>query len=675
MRSLQTLLFTGLLGLGGILSACSDDAASPVCGDSAINAEEDCDDGNTTAGDGCSATCSIEAGYTCVKAPSACSTVGANNLTEVCGDGAIVGDEDCDDGNTTAGDGCGASCALEDGYHCAGQPSTCGEAQTCGDGAMVSTEECDDDNNTADDGCSVTCTVETGYSCAGVPSTCEAVCGDGLLTAGETCDDGDDIDTGNGCGNDCQLYADCGNGLAETINEECDDGTNDGSYGTCNSDCTWAPRCGDNNLDVGNEDCDDGNEIDDGNGCSNACLDNSACGNGVIEDLFETCDDSNEVDDDNGCSELCQANNTCGDGVPELAAEDCDNGANDGSYGTCNSDCSFAPRCGDNSVDASNETCDDGNTADDGNGCSDACQTNNTCGDGVPELAVEDCDNGTNDGSYNTCESDCTLAARCGDGNLDTGNEICDDGNLVDDGNGCGVDCTCSGEVCDGTCTNPLVDTDNCGACGTICGDNEACVGGVCCEDCNLLRGEINGEAPAGNARVVEIDGYDGVTAYTSDLDALCSNSWQATGLLCDEGEAFTDSRRYSWRSDADVGTTWSDDEPGAGVIVVDMGTERILGSFSVFQMFSDGRTDGIRFHVHTADDGTPPAWDDAGWAEITDWVQIGSGAQVSYPEGSLVSGPTFITLPSPVSSRYLRVDASSNGEYIELRSVKAFAN
>jgi TonB family protein len=36
-------------------------AAAPVCGDGALDASEQCDDGNTAGGDGCSATCRLEA--------------------------------------------------------------------------------------------------------------------------------------------------------------------------------------------------------------------------------------------------------------------------------------------------------------------------------------------------------------------------------------------------------------------------------------------------------------------------------------------------------------------------------------------------------------------------------------------------------------------------------------
>jgi cysteine-rich repeat protein len=50
-----------------------------------------------------------------------------------CGDGLIVGTERCDDGGTTPGDGCDASCQIEPGWDCVGEPSVCSEI--CGDDA------------------------------------------------------------------------------------------------------------------------------------------------------------------------------------------------------------------------------------------------------------------------------------------------------------------------------------------------------------------------------------------------------------------------------------------------------------------------------------------------------------------------------------------------------------
>ena len=88
---------------------------APVCGDGAINAAtETCDDGNTVGGDGCSATCSVEDSYTCVGAPSVCST-------EPCGNGRVDAGEECDDRNDVEGDGCSRECLSEPVYtNCSG---------------------------------------------------------------------------------------------------------------------------------------------------------------------------------------------------------------------------------------------------------------------------------------------------------------------------------------------------------------------------------------------------------------------------------------------------------------------------------------------------------------------------------------------------------------------------
>ena len=68
---------------------------TPVCGNSSVETGEQCDDGNTTAGDGCSATCQSEPG-----GPR-------------CGNGIVEIGEQCDDGNTSSGDGCNAQCQFE----------------------------------------------------------------------------------------------------------------------------------------------------------------------------------------------------------------------------------------------------------------------------------------------------------------------------------------------------------------------------------------------------------------------------------------------------------------------------------------------------------------------------------------------------------------------------------
>jgi cysteine-rich repeat protein len=66
-------------GCGSFNLAVSAATAAPRCGDSLLSAVlvETCDDGDTTAGDGCSDTCHVEFGWTCdnTTLPSVCTAV------------------------------------------------------------------------------------------------------------------------------------------------------------------------------------------------------------------------------------------------------------------------------------------------------------------------------------------------------------------------------------------------------------------------------------------------------------------------------------------------------------------------------------------------------------------------------------------------------------------------
>jgi len=90
---------------------CDDDGCSEtVCGNGKVEGSEGCDptDKNNDLGDGCTATCMAEP--TCPPGGGGCTTQ--------CGDGLILGDEACDDGNAVSGDGCSADCQVEDGFTC-----------------------------------------------------------------------------------------------------------------------------------------------------------------------------------------------------------------------------------------------------------------------------------------------------------------------------------------------------------------------------------------------------------------------------------------------------------------------------------------------------------------------------------------------------------------------------
>jgi cysteine-rich repeat protein len=79
-----------------------------------------------------------------------------------CGDGVIEDDEECDDGDMppASNDGCSATCTEEAGWSCTGTPSTC-VAAACGDRIEAGAEACDDGNNNACGTCNVGCTAAT----------------------------------------------------------------------------------------------------------------------------------------------------------------------------------------------------------------------------------------------------------------------------------------------------------------------------------------------------------------------------------------------------------------------------------------------------------------------------------------------------------------------------------
>jgi fibro-slime domain-containing protein len=368
-------------GAGGTLPV------PPGCGDGINNQGgiEQCDDGNTLAGDGCNGACKVEPNWTCPPA-------GACTRAFKCGDGIINPGEVCDDGNTTDGDGCNATCTVQDGRYTCMAGKLCVLSSICGNKRIESGENCDDGNPAANDGCSATCQVEQGWVCPtpGMPCIRAPRCGDGIVQVpmGEVCDDGN-ITDGDGCSANCKVMgagctcvpgqkctcpqAICGDGIIEGT-EKCDDGNTNSGDG-CSSTCTiergyicplvkapCVPDCGDGIL-TGNEPCDPGIAVEK-NACSAQCRWNSGwactgspvsechatkCGDGKKEGS-EGCDDGNTAPYD-GCSATC---------VPEPA---CPSG---GTSGACTG------KCGDGIV-LSGEDCDDGNNLS-GDGCSATCK-------------------------------------------------------------------------------------------------------------------------------------------------------------------------------------------------------------------------------------------------------------------------------------------------------------
>ena len=134
-----------------VLPVCDASACSPICGDGRRLGSEECDDGNVGNMDGCSLFCSVECGFDCSEAPTRVSVCAPS-----CGDGVwSYYLEDCDDGNTINGDGCSSTCMVEDGWATTG--SFCGSSGShavCGDGRVVGGEECD-----GEEWCSTLCKI------------------------------------------------------------------------------------------------------------------------------------------------------------------------------------------------------------------------------------------------------------------------------------------------------------------------------------------------------------------------------------------------------------------------------------------------------------------------------------------------------------------------------------
>ena len=548
---------------------CELEEGGENCGNGVTDTDEVCDDGNTISGDGCMENClGVEQGWTCPTDGGTCEQIEDpldppvdEPVENVCGDGTTSTEEQCDDGNTQSGDGCTETCQLEPGWDCPPEGGACTKLviDVCGDGNLDTDkgETCDDGNKTNGDGCSKHCLLEKGYACEG--TVCATICGDGIRAGLEACDDGGTAD-GDGCKSDCSAIEEdwicmerndrtfcvspsCGDNIINGT-EQCDYGTpstdeNGTSYGWSTSLqgpycylCNLTPYCGDGIVN-GNEQCDkglheDGTPLLDqngvpvgGNGGYNGCLADCTlsehCGDGSLNG-DEKCDQGTDengvslnVGGYNGCKNDCSGPELfCGDGIVN-GNEQCDQGVMDaqgnltggtGAYGGCLSTCHLASRCGDGILDAQ-EAC-DGEP-----GCTETCVYGPICGDGHVD-AGEACDEGMLSplgrpmivdgtgkpmggyGNYGGCMPDCSKAAYCGDGKIDAG-EICDDGNNTAN-DGCAANCHAveKGWTCDVVSNKSACSLIPCGdgvrASNEACDDNEPGVNGGCL-NCQPVNG------------------------------------------------------------------------------------------------------------------------------------------------------------------------------------------
>ncbi|CAD8183516.1 unnamed protein product [Paramecium octaurelia] len=211
----------------------------PICGDSQVKGNEQCEDNNTILNDLC---------FNCqFQCPAHCLTCDQSTTLpcpDVCGDGIITGFEECEDGNTIQYDGC-YNCKYQCQPSCTkcikGQCFECATAgwyidptvtpwqckEICGDLLIVGSEQCEDGNTYDSDGCkdcryscrigcsSCNYTTKECLSCefpgfTPISYYCKNLCGDGIVAVdpsgfySEQCEDGNTINN-DGCSNTCQF--------------------------------------------------------------------------------------------------------------------------------------------------------------------------------------------------------------------------------------------------------------------------------------------------------------------------------------------------------------------------------------------------------------------------------------------------------------------------------------
>ncbi|CAI2384325.1 unnamed protein product [Moneuplotes crassus] len=578
-------------------SPTTPDTCTDTCGDGkVVNPTAGyCDDGAKANGDGCSSTCTVEAGWECTLGDS----LTASSCNDICGDGKVTDPTSgyCDDGDKDSGDGCSSTCQVESGWSCTlGDSSTSSVCtEECGDGTVLNpiAGKCDDGNKLDNDGCSSSCAVETGWKCtlrdSSTASTCSDSCGDGKVMDPTTgyCDDGNSDET-DGCTSACSVIGGwdctlgdsstassctdtCGDGkVMKPTSGYCDDGNKadaDGCSSSCSVESGWTCTLGDSSTASSCSDicgdgavmnptagyCDDGDK-DDGEGCSSNCSVESGwdctlgdsstasscsdkCGDGkVVTPTTSYCDDGNKIDGD-GCSSTCAI---------EIGWE-C-------TLGDFSTSSSCSQICGDGKIMASSTGyCDDGNKID-GDGCDSSCSI---------ESGWE-CTGGTSS-TPDTCSD------FCGDSKVvKSQSNYCDDGNK-DNSDGC--DNTCSVEV-GWTCTSGDFSTksecsDQCND-GVVmkpqtgyCDDGNKIDGDGCNVSCGVETGWNCTLGDAGTASSCTDYCGDGIVVETKsnwcddgnsvDGDGCSSSCQIETGWNCTGGDLTTPSSCIDYCGDSKV--------------------------------------------------------------------------------------------------------------------------
>jgi cysteine-rich repeat protein len=450
--------------------ACRLDCRAARCGDGVVRTDvesEPCDDGNTTAGDGCSGLCSVEAGYSCTTATSGLST-----CVPVCGDGIRTPNEGCDDGSANSNTGaCTTQC----------------QVARCGDGLVrTGVEACDDNNTSNDDGCSSECRYEISFASPAAVTLAEdqafartytaTQSGGGALTWSATnLPPGATFDAAAArlswrpsftaaAQSPYSISITATDGVVSVSRTQSITVTNVNRVPTVTT--TPASPLTVRALDfvdvliVAADPDGDALEINVDGQPAGSTFDGPSrtfswsttdAAVGEVTMLVTVDDGIDEVTTDLKVTVIARR---CGDEIIDADREDCDAGSSNSNFGACRLDCRAA-RCGDGVVrtDVNSELCDDGNTTA-GDGCSGLCAVEAgyscttatsglstcvpVCGDGI-RTPNEGCDDGGANSNTGACTTQCQVA-RCGDGFVRTGVEACDDNNTSND-DGCSSEC------------------------------------------------------------------------------------------------------------------------------------------------------------------------------------------------------------------------------------------